>query len=207
MSERFGYWKYRADKLQIFEKTSPESLVLGNDGAVAQIENARTNSKEPMPVGDIRDVTALSGGRAIGLWSVAGGSCATVVYRQGRWYLGMEMRGFSLRNVPNKAWFMDEKNFVAIGSDKIARCVDGKVTLQNLEDASPAQALAAVWGHDLNHCWTADLRGNVYSLDGRQWTRAVPAPEALGKEKFEALCPAHAGPLLGITGTGVYVLE
>ena len=210
MEERFGYWKYSGNTLQQFEKTSRESFVLRDDNAVAQIKNARWNKDEPMPVANIRDVSVLSNGNAIGVWSTVSGNCATVRYRDGRWYLVTEVTGFSPRNVPNKAWFVDGKNFIAIGSDKVARCVDGKLTLQSLVVSGfeyRADALTTVWGHDLNHYWAADLLGNVFSFDGAQWKLIVRGPDFQTKQKFEALWPAPNGSVIAVTADEVYALE
>jgi hypothetical protein len=210
MEERFGYWKYSGNALQQFEKTARESFVLRDDNVVAQIKNARWNKDEPMLVANIRDVSVFSNGKAIGLWSTASGNCATVDYRDGRWYFVTEVTGFSPRNVPNRAWFLDEKNFVAIGSDKVARCVDGKLTLQNLEVSGfeyPANALTIVWGSDRSHYWTADLRGNVFYFDEARWKLVVRGPDLKTKQKFEALWPARDGSVVGVTTDEVYALE
>ena len=153
-----------------------------------------------MMVANIRDVSVFSGGKAIGLWSTRSGNCATVRYRDGRWYLVAEVTGFSPRNVPNKAWFVDEKNFIAIGSDKVGRCLDGKLTLQTLQVGGaeyPANELSIAWGQDLNHYWTADLRGNIFHFDGARWKLAVGGPELKEKQKFEALWSAKDGSKIG----------
>ena len=210
MDERLGYWKYSGNALQQFEKTAQESFILQNDNAVAQLKNPRWNKDEPMLVANIRDVSVLSDGKAVGLWSTPSGNCATVRYRDGRWYLVAEVTGFSPRNVPNKAWFVDEKNFIAIGSDKVGRCVDGKLTLQNLEvggNEYRANELSIVWGHDLNHYWAADLLGNVFAFNERQWRIIVRGPELKEQKKFEALWPAKDGSLIGVTAEDVYALE
>ena len=144
------------------------------------------------------------------VWSTVSGNCATVRYRDGRWYLVTEVTGFSPRNVPNKAWFVDGKNFIAIGSDKVARCVDGKLTLQSLVVSGfeyRADALTTVWGHDLNHYWAADLLGNVFSFDGAQWKLIVRGPDFQTKQKFEALWPAPNGSVIAVTADEVYALE
>jgi hypothetical protein len=210
MEERLGYWKYSGNALQQFEKTSRESFVLRDDNAVAQIKNPRSNKDEPMLVANIRDLNVLSDGNAIGLWSTVSGNCAAVWYRDGRWYLVTEVTGFSPRNVPKKAWFVDEKNFIAIGSDKVARCVDGKLTLQSLEVGGfeyPADALTAVWGHDLNHYWVADLLGNVFGFDGAHWKLVADGPELKDLKRFEALWPAPDGSAVAVTADEVYALE
>jgi class 3 adenylate cyclase len=210
MDERLGYWKYSGNALQQFEKTARESFILQNDNAVAQVKNPRWNKDEPMMVANIRDVSVFSGGKAIGLWSTPSGNCATVRYRDGRWYLVAEVTGFSSRNVPNKAWFLDEKNFIAIGSDKIGRCIDGKLTLQDLEISGleyPANALTIVWGHDLNHYWVADLLGNVFGFDGAHWKLVAHGPELKDLKKFEALWPAPNGSVVAVTADEVYALE
>ena len=210
MDERLGYWKYSGNALQQFEKTSRESFVLRDDNAVAQIKNARWNKDEPMLVANIRDVSVLSNGNAIGLWSTVSGNCATVRYRDGHWYLVTEVTGFSPRNIPKKAWFVDEKNFIAIGSDKVARCVDGKLILQNLVVSGveyPADTLTTAWGHDLNKYWVADLRGNVFGFDEGQWKLIARGPDLQPTQKFEALWPAANGSLVAVTADEVYVLQ
>ena len=210
MEERLGYWKYSGNALQQFEKTAQESFVLRDDNVVAQIKNPKWNKDEPMLVANIRDVNVFANGKAFGLWTTASGNCATVRYRDARWYLVIEVTGFAPRNVPNKAWFLDEKNFVAIGSDKVGRCVDGKLLLQNLEVGGyeyPANELSIVWGRDLNHYWTADLRGNVFAFDGTQWRLIVRGPELKETNKFQALWPAPDGSVIGVTADEVYALE
>jgi hypothetical protein len=169
MDERAAYWKYSGNAVQRFEKTARESFVLRDNNVVAQIKTVSRPRDEPMLVTSIRDVTALGSGKALGLWSIVMGNCAVVRYRDGLWYLVDEVTGFSANNVPDKAWFVDDKNFVAIGSDKVARSFNGKVDFQALligGQEYPAKELVAVWGRDLNTYWTADLRGNVFHFDG-----------------------------------------
>jgi hypothetical protein len=210
MDEHAGYWKYSGNSVQQFEKTARESFVLRDNNVVAQIRNLARGREEPMLVVSIRDVTTLSSGKALGLWSTVTGNCAVVRYRDGLWYLANELSGFSSNNIPNKAWFVDEKNFVAIGSDKVARSVDGKVDFQAVVVAGqeyPAKELVAVWGRDLNTYWTADLRGNVFHFDGRQWKLIVRGPDFKTRQKFEALWPARDGSVIAITKDDVYALE
>lgn len=210
MDERLGYWKYSGNAVQQFEKTARESFILHDDNAVAQITSVNRNREEPMPIANIRDVTSVGNGKALGLWSSGLGDCAVVRYRDGSWYLASEIAGFSWNNVPNKAWFADEKNFVAIGSDKVARCVNGKVDFQALLMAGqeyPAKELVAIWGHDLNNYSTADLSGNVFHFDGTQWKLVVRGPDFKARQKFEALWAARDGSVIAMTKDDVYVLE
>jgi class 3 adenylate cyclase len=210
MNERGGYWKYSGNSLQQFEKTARESLVLNGDNVAAQIKSVSRGRSLPMPVANVRHVTAVGNGKALGLWSTALGDCAVVRYRDGLWYLVNEIPGFSGNNVPDKAWFVDEKNFVAIGSDKVARSFNGKVDFQALligGQEYPAKELVAVWGRDLNNYWTADLRGNVFHFDGTQWRLIVRGPDFKTRQKFEALWPAPDGSVIAVTKDEVYVLE
>jgi class 3 adenylate cyclase len=210
MDQRAGYWKYSGNAVQQFEKTARESFVLRDNNVVAQIKNVTRPRDEPMLVTSIRDVTALGSGKALGLWSTVTGNCAVVRYRDGLWYLLDEVTGFSGNNVPDKAWFVDDKNFVAIGSDKVARSFNGKVDFQALLISGqeyPAKELVAVWGRDLNTYWTADLRGNVFHFDGRQWKLIVRGPDFKTRQKFEALWPARDGSLIAVTRDDVYALE
>jgi class 3 adenylate cyclase len=210
MDERAGYWKYSGNAVQQFEKTARESFVLRDANVVAQIKNVSRLRDEPMPVAQVRDVTVLSSGNALGLWSTTAGNCAVVRYRDGLWYLAEEVSGFALNNVPEKAWFVDEKNFVAIGSDKVARSINGKVDFQAVLVAGqeyPAKEMAAVWGRDLNNYWTADLRGNVFHFDGTQWKLIVRGPDFKARQKFEALWPARDGSLIAVTKDDVFALE
>ena len=200
----------RATPLQQFEKTARESFVLRDNNAVAQIKSVNRARDVPMPVANIRDVTALGNGKALGLWSTATGECAVVRYRDGLWYLADEVSGFSANNVPDKAWFVDEKNFVAIGSDKVVRSVNGKVDFQAVlvvGQEYPARELVAVWGRDLNNYWTTDLRGNVFHFDGTRWTQIVRGPDFKPRQKFEAVWPAPNGSVIAITRDEVYALE
>jgi hypothetical protein len=163
-----------------------------------------------MLVANISDVTVLSPGKAIGLWSVSSGNVATVRYRDGRWYVAKDVAGFSARNVPNKAWFADEQNFVAIGSDKVARCVNGNLTLQTIQIAGqeyPAKELRAVWGNNLNHYWTVDRLGNVFYFDSTQWKLIVRGPEFNSTQRFEGVWPARDGSVIGVTADEIYALE
>jgi class 3 adenylate cyclase len=210
MDERSGYWKYSGNVLREFEQTARESFVLRDDNSMAQVEDARSNKSEPMAVAEIRDITVLAKEKILGLWSTASGNCATVAFRDDHWYLVTEVTSFSWRNVPNKAWFVDGRNFVAIGSDKVARCVDGSVTLQNLEVGGveyPANALTAIWGHDIDHYWAANLSGEIFYFDGKQWQLVGHPPELPGGEKFENLWIAPEGSVLAVTNDGVYALE
>jgi hypothetical protein len=210
MDERAGYWKYSGNAVQQFEKTARESFVLRDNNVVAQIKTVTRPRDEPMLVTSIRDVTALGSGKALGLWSTVTGNCAVVRYRDGLWYLLDEVTGFSGNNVPDKAWFVDDKNFVAIGSDKVARSFNGKVDFQALligGQEYPAKELVAVWGRDLNTYWTADLRGNVFHFDGTQWKLIVRGPDFKARQKFEALWPIRDGSLIAVTNDDVYALE
>lgn len=210
MAERLGYWKYSGNALKQFEKTARESFILRDDNVIAQIKNPKWNKDEPMLVANIRDVSVFANGKAVGLWTTASRNCATVRYRDARWYLVTEVTGFAPHNVPNKAWFVDEKNFIAIGSDKVGRCVDGKLSLQNLEVGGyeyPPNELSIVWGRDFNTYWTADLRGNVFHFDGTQWKLIVRGPDFKAHQKFEALWPAPDGSLIAVTRDDVYALE
>ena len=210
MDERTGYWKYSGNAVQQFEKTARESFVLRDNNVVAQIKNVTRPQDEPMLVTSIRDVTVLGSGKALGLWSTRAGNCAVVRYRDGLWYLVDEVTGFSWNNVPDKAWFVDDKNFVAIGSDKVTRSFNGKVDFQALligGQEYPAKELVAVWGRDLNTYWTADLRGNVFHFDGTQWKLIVRGPDFKAGQKFEALWPARDGSLMAVTKDDVYALE
>jgi hypothetical protein len=209
MQDRGVYWEYSRNSVQQFERTSRESLILREKDAVAQIAIGN-RSPEPMAVINVRDVTRVGDGNAIGLWSVPQGKCAVVRYHDGRWYLVNEVAGFTWNNVPNKAWFLDEKNFVAIGSDKVVRCVNGKVEFQALSidgQEYPAKELAAVWGHDLNNYRVADLRGNVFGFDEARWKVIAHGPELHQAKKLEALWPAPNGSLIAITATEVYLFE
>jgi class 3 adenylate cyclase len=210
MDERAGYWKYSGNAVQQFEKTARESFVLRDNNVVAQVKTVIRPRDEPMLVTSIRDVTVLGSGKAVGLWSTVTGNCAVVRYRDGLWYLVDEVTGFSANNTPNKAWFVDDKNFVAIGSDKVARSVNGKVDFQALligGQEYPAKELVAVWGRDLNSYWTADLRGNVFHFDGTQWKLIVRGPDFKARQKFEALWPVPGGSIIAITKDDVYALE
>ena len=210
MDERAGYWKYSGNAVQQFEKTARESFVLRDNNVIAQIKSVIRPRDEPMLVTSIRDVTVLGSGKALGLWSTVTGNCAVVRYRDGLWYLVDEVTGFSGNNVPDKAWFVDDKNFVAIGSDKVARSFNGKVDFQALligGQEYPAKELVAVWGRDLNTYWTADLRGNVFYFDGKQWKLIVRGPDFKTRQKFEALWPARDGSLIAVTKDDVYALE
>ncbi len=210
MSERTGYWKYSGNSVQQFEKTARESFILRDDNVVAQIRSLNRGRSLPMTVANIRDVTVLGNGNALALWSTAIGDCAIVHYRDGLWYLSDEVPGFSQNNVPERAWFVNEKNFVAIGSDKVARSLNGKVDFQALLIAGqeyPARELVGVWGRDLNNYWTADLRGNVFHFDGSQWRLIVRGPDFKTRQKFEALWPAPDGSVIAITKDEVYALE
>jgi hypothetical protein len=210
MDERAGYWKYSGNAVQQFEKTARESFVLRDNNVVAQIKNVTRPQDEPMLVTSIQQVTVLESGKALGLWSTRAGNCAVVRYRDGLWYLVDEVTGFSWNNVPDKAWFVDDKNFVAIGSDKVTRSFNGKVDFQALligGQEYPAKELVAVWGRDLNTYWTADLRGNVFHFDGTQWKLIVRGPDFKARQKFEALWPTHDGSLIAVTNDDVYALE
>ena len=210
MDERAGYWKYSGNAVQQFEKTARESFVLRDNNVVAQVKTVIRPRDEPMLVTSIRDVTVLGSGKAVGLWSTVTGNCAVVRYRDGLWYLVDEVTGFSANNTPNKAWFVDDKNFVAIGSDKVARSVNGKVDFQALligGQEYPAKELVAVWGRDVNTYWTADLRGNVFHFDGTQWKLIVRGPDFKARQKFEALWPVPDGSIIAITKDDVYALE
>jgi class 3 adenylate cyclase len=210
MSERFGYWKYSGNAMQQFEKTARESFVLRENNVVAQIKSVNRGRDTPMLVANVRDVTVIGNGKALGLWTTAVGDCAVVRYQDGLWYLANEVPGFAANNVPAKAWFIDDKNFVAIGSDKVARSLNGKVDFQALLIAGqeyPAKELVAVWGRNLNNYWTADLRGNVFHFDGTQWKLIVRGPELKNALKFEALWPAPDGSLIAVTNDEVYALE
>ena len=210
MDQRAGYWKYSGNAVQQFEKTARESFVLRDNNVVAQIKTVTRPRDEPMLVTSIQDVTALGSGKALGLWSTVTGNCAVVRYRDGLWYLVDEVTGFSGNNVPDKAWFVDDKNFVAIGSDKVARAFNGKVDFQALligGQEYPAKELVAVWGRDLNTYWTADLRGNVFHFDGTQWKLIVRGPDFKARQKFEALWPTRDGSLIAVTNDDVYALE
>jgi class 3 adenylate cyclase len=210
MDGRGGYCKYSGNALQQFEKTARESFVLRDDNAVAQIKSANRARDVPMPVANVRDVTALGNGKALGLWGAATGECAAVRYREGLWYLAEEIAGLSPNNVPDKAWFIDEKNFVAIGSDKVLRSVNGKVDFQAVLVAGQeyqARELVAVWGRDLNSYWTTDLRGNVFHFDGTRWTQIVRGPDFKPRQKFEAVWPVPNGSVVAITKDEVYALE
>ena len=210
MDERAGYWKYSGNAVQQFEKTARESFVLRDNNVVAQIKTVTRPRDEPMLVTSIRDVTVLGSGKALGLWSTVTGNCAVVRYRDGLWYLVDEVTGFSGNNVPDKAWFVDDKNFVAIGSDKVTRSFNGKIDFQALligGQEYPAKELVAVWGRDLSTYWTADLRGNVFHFDGTQWKLIVRGPDFKARQKFEALWPTHDGSLIAVTNDDVYALE
>jgi Adenylate and Guanylate cyclase catalytic domain len=209
MEPRTGYWKYTGDAVQRYDQATRESFVLKEENTVAQFKRS-SNAMEPLLVANVSDVTVLFPGNALGLWSVASGNVATVRYRDGRWYLMTEVAGFSPRNVPNKAWFVDEKNFVAIGTDKVARCIEGNLTLQTVQiegQEYSAKELRAVWGHDLKNYWTADRAGNVFSFDGTQWKLTVRGPKLKPSQKFEGLSTARDGTVVGITTDEVYVLE
>jgi class 3 adenylate cyclase len=210
MDERFGYWKYLGNSLQQFDKTARESFVLRDNDAVAQIKSVNRNRDMPMPVANIRYVSVLGNRNALGLWSTTTGECAIVRCRDGLWYLAEEVSGLSANNVPDKAWFVNERNFVAIGSDKVVRSVNGKVDFQAVLVAGqeyPARELVAVWGRDLNSYWTTDLRGNVFHFDGTRWSQIVRGPDFKPRQKFEAVWPAPNGSVVAITKDEVYALE
>ena len=131
-------------------------------------------------------------------------------YHDGRWYLVNRLAGFSPRNLPSKAWFIDERNFVAIGSDKVVRCVNGNLTFQSLVvegQEYPARQLANVWGHDLSHYWAADTLGNIFGFDGAQWKVIAHGPEIKDMKKFEAFWPAPNGSVIALSASEVYVFE
>src|SRR6266550_1836473 len=76
MDEHAGYWRYSGNSIQQFEKMARESFVLRDNNVVAQIRNLSRGREEPMLVVSIRDVTTLSSGKALGLWSTMAGGCA-----------------------------------------------------------------------------------------------------------------------------------
>jgi hypothetical protein len=210
MEDRGVYWTYSGNGVHQFDRTARENLILGDGDVVAQTTTLNGAQGEPMPIASVRDVTRVGDGKAIGLWSVPQGKCAVVCYHDGRWYLVNEVAGFSWNNVPNKAWFLDEKNFVAIGSDKVARCVNGKVEFQALSIGGqeyPAKELAAVWGHDPKNYWVADPHGNVFGFDKAQWKLIAHGPELKQTKKFEAFWPAPNGSLIAVTANEVFVFE
>ena len=73
----------RVTLLQQFERTARDSFVFRDNNAVAQIRSVNHARDVPMPVANIRDVTLLGTGNALGLWSAAAGECAIVRYRDG----------------------------------------------------------------------------------------------------------------------------
>ena len=210
MDGRGGYWKYSGNSLQQFEKTARESFVLRDTNAVAQIKSVNRVRDMPMAVANIRDVTTFGNGKALGLWGSTTGECAVVRYQVGLWYLAEEIAGLSANNIPDKAWFVDEKNFVAVGGDKVVRSINGKVDFQPVlvvGQEYPARELVAVWGRDVNNYWTTDLHGNVFHFDGTRWTQIVRGPDFKPRQKFEAVWPAPNGSVLAITRDEVYALE
>jgi hypothetical protein len=210
MDGRTVYWKYADNAAQHYEPKSRDNFILRDDNAVALVNETSLNPADGMLVANIRDVTPLGSGAAVGLWSNPAGSCAIVCYRNGRWYLVNRLAGFSQRNVPSKAWFVDEHNFVAIGSDKVVRCINGNVTFQSLVvdgQEYPAKQLGTVWGHDLNHYWTTDLLGNVFSFDGTQWKMIAHGPDLRDTKKFEAFWTAPKGSTIALSTGEVYVFE
>ena len=209
MQDRGVYWEYSGNSVQQFDRTSRDSFILREKDAVAQIASGN-RSPEPMAIINVRDVTRVGDRKAIGLWNVPQGKCAVVRYYDDRWYLVNEVAGFTWNNVPNKAWFLDENNFVAIGSDKVVRCVNGKVEFQALSIGAQeytAKGLAAVWGHDISNYWVADLRGNVFGFDGAQWKLIAHGPELKPGQKFEAFWTAANGSVIAVTANEVYVFE
>jgi Adenylate and Guanylate cyclase catalytic domain len=209
MEDRGVYWKYSGNGVQQFDRTKQDSFVRRDKDAVAQIAIGN-RSPEPMAITNVRDVTRLSDGKALGLWSTPQGACAVVRYEDDHWYLANEIPGFTWNNVPNKIWFIDEKDFAAIGSDKVTRCVKGKVEFQALSLAGQeysARELIAVWGHNLNSYWVADLRGNIFQFGNGKWKQSAHGPDLKANRKLEALWPAPDGSVIAITTEDVYALE
>ena len=206
----YRYYKCSANKLTDIERQSRDYYVLTRENTIAETDvKQRDTRKEAMKAGDLRSVTTLQPGKALGLWSTWGGS-AIVRYHDGSWYFAQELQGFDEHEKLDKAWFMDERNMVAIGAVKIARVADGVFTQQSLEVSGQeyrADTLLAVWGHSLSRYWVADAKGNVFEFNGSRWRLLARGPDFKASEGFRSIWASPEGSLIAVTEDAVFCFE
>jgi len=200
----YSYWRYSGDKFSKVEQESRDRYVFTESNTVAKGDSA-------MECRDIRSVTSSSPGRALGLLSdESTGTTAIVRYQNGHWYLVIALPGYTQKNVPRAAWFLDERNMVAIGSDKVTRLADGVLSQQSLVVAGheyPAEALSLVWGNSMGSYWVADSKGNVFAFSGEKWSLLARGPDFKADEKFKAMWACPEGSVIAVTEEAVYCFE
>lgn len=210
-SEWIGhYWKYSGGNVSNVERRSREKYVLTEENAIAQCAIDNGSEKKAMELGWMRSVTTIEPGKAAGLWSTPYGGAAIIRYHNGLWYKVQELPGYVMNDVPKTAWFMDERNMVAVGATKVTRVAEGVITKQGPEVAGeeyPADALRLVWGNNMNCYWVADQKGNVFGFNGTQWHLVVRGPDFKSDEKFDGMWASPEGSVIAVTEESVYCLE
>jgi len=168
-------WRFSGGKISTAEKQSQDYYVRGENNVVA------VSGRESMEVKYVTSITALAPGKAVGLWTHEQHDAAAIVrYENGKWLLVQELRGFRQRGGPTRAWFVDERNMVAVGSPKVVQVKDGKVIEHPLTlDGKPfsGEEVIAVWGNSPDKFWVSDKKGNVFGFNGGGLVPIVRGPE------------------------------
>ncbi len=204
-------WRFSGGKFSTADKESQDYYVRGENNVVA------VSGRESMEVKYVTSITTLSPGRAVGLWTyesiMADHTTAAIVrYESGKWRLVQVLTGFSPRTCPTRAWFMDERNMVAIGSPKVIRVKDGKVIEHPLTlDGKPfsGEELIAVWGNSPDKFWVSDKKGNVFGFNGGSLAPIMRGPEFKDRdgredrgERFIDIWVSPASTVFGVTRNG-----
>jgi hypothetical protein len=194
-------WRFSEGKFSKADKESQDYYVRRENNVVA------VSGHESLEAEHITSITTLAAGKAVGLWTYDYHNAVAIVrYENGRWLLAQELQGFSQRHCPTRAWFLDDRNMVAVGSPKVVQVKDGNVTEHSVTlDSKPVsgEELIAVWGNSPDKFWVADKKGNVFAFSGGNIIPVVRGPEFKGQndreERFTDIWVSPSGTVFAIS--------
>jgi|GEM_PF-3265880 len=197
-------WLLRSGKMSTPEEKQKNRFIINDDNTIAQGED-----DHELETCFVFSSGGSDSGKAIGLFSADFGGCGIAEYRNGRWHLLSLTPELRKKGKP-RPWFDKKGNVTAGGTKSIVRFAGGKLSLESISVSGqeiPAESIAAIWGHDLDHFWTVDRRGNVYGRSGSNWKIVVRGPPLEEEEVFIDVWPTPEGDLIAITEEKVFRLE
>ena len=197
-------WKYDGSRIVNINDRSREFYILTKGNIVAQCNGETTD------LGGVTYVATVSPGRAVGLWSPRQSEKAAIIsYSEGKWLFEQELP--KSLNQLHSAWFLDEKNMVAVGRSQVLRVINGKAESQALVISGheySAAELVAVWGKSMDDYCVADRRGNIFRYSRGAWRLEARAPsEDNDRADFHFAWVSPEGVVFGLTLHSVYCLE
>ena len=210
-SSQYPNWLFQSGQMSTPEENRRNHYIYTSQNTIAQ-----GNYSSELETQSIFTSASIEKGRAIALFSSCDDS-GIAEYRNGRWYL-VSLTPSLLEKHNREPWIEAEPrpwidadgNVIATGDKNIVSYINGRTSVESITvSGQPIRSdrIAAIWGHDHDHYWAVDNKGNVYSCVDGNWGLAVRGPKLDEDEYFHDVWPTPEGDLIAITEEKVFRLE